>query len=233
MKLRLKTGIALGLLAAFASALLSTPAAAADQAWEFEVSLDDRRIGYHRFLLSEDGDRRVLETEAAFDVKLLFITAFRYRHSNVEVWDDGCLESINARTDSNGRMFEVKGTRKAERLSIMRNNGDDELEECVRTFAYWDPAVLEADRLLNSQTGEYESVSVRDDGNDVISIDGMPVAARRYVLSAKAGDIRLWYAADSDTWLALEAPAKGGRTIRYRPVQIPAGQGPGVFDGSA
>ncbi len=221
MKTRLKTGIALGLLAAFASALLATPAAAADRAWEFEVSLDDRRIGYHRFVLSGDGDRQVLETEAAFDVKLLFITAFRYRHSNVEVWDDGCLESIDARTDSNGKVFEVKGTRKAERLSIMRNSGDDELEECVRTFAYWDPAVLEAERLLNSQTGEYETVSVRDDGDDVISVDGTPVAARRYVLSAKAGDIRLWYAAATDTWLALEAPAKGGRTIRYRPVRVP------------
>ncbi len=221
MKLRLKTGIALGLLAAFASALLATPAAAADRAWEFEVSLDDRKIGYHRFSVSEDGSRRVLETEAAFDVKLLFITAFRYRHSNVEVWDDGCLESIDARTDSNGKTFEVKGTRKADRLSIMRNTGDDELEECVRTFAYWDSAVLDAERLLNSQTGEYENVSVRDDGDDIVTVDGTPVAARRYVLSAKAGDIRLWYSSETETWLALEAPAKGGRTIRYQPIKVP------------
>ena len=186
-----------------------------------EVSRDNRKIGYHRFNVSEDGSRRVLETEAAFDVKLLFITAFRYRHSNVEVWDDGCLESIDARTDSNGKTFEVKGTRKADRLSIMRNNGDDELEECVRTFAYWDSAVLESERLLNSQTGEYESVSVREDGDDVVKIDGTPIAARRYVLSAKAGDIRLWYASDTDTWLALEAPAKGGRTILYQPLTVP------------
>ncbi len=228
MKLRLKTGIALGLLAAFASALLATPAAAAESAWEFEVSLDDRKIGYHRFVVSEDGSRKVLETEAAFDVKLLFITAFRYRHSNVEVWDDGCLESIDARTDSNGKLFEVRGTRKADRLSIMRNNVDDELEECVRTFAYWDPAVLGADRLLNSQTGEYEAVSVRDEGSDVVTVDGTEIAARRYTLSAKAGDIRLWYASGTDTWLALEAPAKGGRTIRYRPVQVP-----GTLDGEA
>ena len=222
MKLRLKTHIGLGPLAAFAAVLAAPPAPAAESAWEFEVSLDDRKIGYHRFVVSEEGSRKVLETEAAFDVKLLFITAFRYRHSNVEVWDDGCLQSIDARTDSNGKLFEVKGTRKADRLSIMRNTGDDELEECVRTFAYWDSAVLESERLLNSQTGEYEAVSVRDEGDDVVTIDGTDVAARRYTLSAKAGDIRLWYARAGDTWLALEAPAKGGRTIRYRPVQVPA-----------
>lgn len=210
------------LLLALAAALAAQAATAADQSWEFEVSLDDRKIGYHTFDLSEDGDRRVLETEAAFDVKLLFVTAFRYRHSNVEVWDDGCLQSINARTDSNGKMFEVRGTRKAQRLTVMRSNGDDELEECVRTFAYWNPDVLGAERLLNSQTGDYESVTVTADGDDTVDVGGVPVPAKRFTLSTEGGDIKLWYSDDMSCWLALEAPAKGGRTIRYQPVRVPA-----------
>ena len=222
MKFSLRTSIVASLLFALTAALAVSPATAADRAWEFEVSLDDRKIGYHTFTVSEEGDRRVLETEAAFDVKLLFVTAFRYRHTNVEVWDDGCLESINARTNSNGELFEVSGRRKADRLAIVRTNGDDELEECVRTFAYWDPAVLEADRLLNSQTGEYESVSVIEEGNDTVDVEGVPVAARRFTLSTEGGDIKLWYSEDMSCWLALEAPAKGGRTIRYRPLRLPA-----------
>jgi hypothetical protein len=217
-----KAGRIAGLLLALTAALSTQVATAADQSWEFEVSLDDRKIGYHTFVLSEDGDRRVLETEAAFDVKLLFVTAFRYRHSNVEVWDDGCLESINARTDSNGKTFEVRGERKAQRLTVTRSNGDDELEECVRTFAYWNPAVLGAERLLNSQTGEYESVTVVADGDDTVDFGGVAVPAKRFTLSTKSGDIKLWYSDDMRCWLALEAPAKGGRTIRYRPVRVPA-----------
>ncbi len=225
MKSNRNARIGVGLVLAATTALAALPAAAADRNWEFEVSLDDRKIGYHTFVLSEEGDRRVLETEAAFDVKLLFVTAFRYRHSNVEVWDDGCLESINARTDSNGKTFEVRGTRKAQRLTVMRSNGDDELEECVRTFAYWNPAVLGAERLLNSQTGEYESVSVVAEGDDSVEFDGVPVPAKRFRLSTKGGDIKLWYSADMSCWLALEAPAKGGRTIRYRPLRLPADVG--------
>ncbi len=220
----MRTGFAItaSLLLTVAGSIAGAPARAADErAWEFEVSLDDRKIGYHSFTLREDAGRSVLETKAAFDVKLLFITAFRYRHSNVEVWDDGCLESIDARTDSNGKMYEVKGTRKAERLSIMRASGDDELEECVRTFAYWNPDVLGAERLLNSQTGEYESVVVRAEGEDRIDVNGESVAALRYTLSAAAGDIKLWYSKSDLCWLALEAPAKGGRTIRYTPVKLP------------
>jgi hypothetical protein len=214
-----------GLLLALAAFLAAQTAMASDRSWEFEVSLDNRKIGYHTFDLSEDGDRRVLETEAAFDVKLLFVTAFRYRHSNVEVWDDGCLESINAVTDSNGKVFEVRGTRKAQRLTVMRSNGDDELEECVRTFAYWDPAVLGAERLLNSQTGEYESVTVVADGDDTVDVAGTSVPAKRFTLSTKSGDIKLWYSDDMRCWLALEAPARGGRTIRYQPVRLPADLG--------
>lgn len=210
-----KIALASTFLAASASAY-----AAGNADWEFEVSLDDKKIGYHTFSLEEEDGKRILETEAAFDVKLLFITAFRYRHSNVEVWDDGCLESIDARTDSNGKLLEVKGIRRAERLAIMGTNGDVELEECVRTFAYWNPELLEAERLLNSQTGEYESVLIREDGTDVVDVDGSPVDAVRYTLSTKGGDIRLWYTREG-LWLALEAPAKGGRTIRYRPLRIP------------
>jgi hypothetical protein len=188
--------------------------------WEFEVSLDDRKIGYHTFSVAEQDGKRILETEAAFDVKLLFITAFSYRHRNVEVWEDGCLASIDARTDSNGKLFEVKGIRRAERLAIMGTGGDMELSDCVRTFAYWNPELLEAERLLNSQTGEYEMVAIREDGVDTVDVDGTPVEAQRYTLSTERGDIRLWYSRDG-LWLALEAPAKGGRTLRYRALQVP------------
>ena len=57
--------------------------------------------------------------------------------------------------------------------------------------------------------------------------NGQPVEAVRYRLNAKAGAITLWYSNDeSRRWLALEAPAKGGRKIRYVPVQVPAAGNP-------
>jgi hypothetical protein len=57
---------------------------------------------------------------------------------------------------------------------------------------------------------------------DVVDINGKTVEAIRYRLLAKSGAITLWYSNDeSRRWLALEAPAKGGRTLRYIPVRIP------------
>lgn len=212
--------------AAFAAALVpfSVVRAATDSRdWRFEVLLDDREIGYHEFSLREDGRRQVLETEASFDVKFLFITAFRYRHQNTEVWKDGCLTSIEAATNNNGDLLQVKGQLSDDTFLVTGQSGKETLDNCVRTFAYWNPEILEAERLLNSQTGEYEDVAVVLEGEDQVVVDDMVVDALRYRLAAEAGDITLWYSSDETRrWLALEAPAKGGRKIRYKPLAVPA-----------
>ena len=210
----------------FAAALAAPSALAAEDdsgmLWRFDVALDSKSIGYHTFRIDNDGDRQVLETEASFDVKFLFVTAFRYRHENTEVWNDGCLRSVYARTDSNGKIYDVKGAAKEDSFVLTTNAAADTLSsECVQTFAYWNPEILQAKRLLNTQTGEYEEVSVVLEGYESIAVDGELIEAVRYRLTAKAGDIRLWYARNDNTWLALEAPAKGGRTIRYTPVTVP------------
>ncbi|MEO1201858.1 MAG: DUF6134 family protein, partial [Pseudomonadota bacterium] len=77
------------LIASLPVAALAQPAE-----WRFQVFLNDKPIGYHSFSVENDGRDQVLTTEASFDVKLLFITAFRYRHENTETWRDGCLQSM-------------------------------------------------------------------------------------------------------------------------------------------
>lgn len=193
--------------------------------WDFEVYLNDKPIGFHTFSVTGDPDRQVFRTEAQFDVKFLFINAFRYRHDNTETWSNGCLQSIEATTDNNGDLLSVRGQREDDALQLMDGSGRRAVDDCVQTFAYWNPDILGASRLLNSQTGELEEVSVTMESRDVIEVNGDNVPAIRYRLSAKAGAITLWYANDgSRRWLALEAPAKGGRTIRYVPVKIPAAE---------
>ena len=188
------------------------------RSWNFDVRLDDKKIGVHRFELYDAVDRQVLRTEASFDVRFLFINAFRYRHENTEVWNDGCLESIDAKTDNNGDELTVRGDAGEDAFTVSSQRGEQQLAGCVKTFAYWNPSILESTRLLNSQTGEYEDVRVTLDGTDELRVGETLVESQRYTLTAAGGDIKLWYAVEDRRWLALEAPAKGGRTIRYEPV---------------
>ena len=180
----------------------------------FDVFLDGKKIGYHRFDIDGTRNDAAVRSEASFDVKFLFVTAFSYRHTATESWSNGCLDEIEARTDSNGKMLNVSGERTGDGFIIDAGEREAELPTCVMSFAYWNPGFLEQPRLLNPQTGEYLDVEVEDLGSDLLRIDGREIAARSVRLTARTMDIRLWYSEDSE-WLALESIAKGGRIIRY------------------
>jgi hypothetical protein len=181
--------------------------------WNFDVSLDGRPIGEHRFTLQDRGDIRELRSEALFNVRFLFINAYRYEHSAREQWLGDCLQSVDARTDTNGKPLVVEGKRENGAFRIRTGNADVLQDECVQTFAYWNPSILDARRLLNPQTGEYVDVKVLLMGREVIGGQ----QADRYRLIGK-GDtplqIDLWYTPARD-WLALESVTPEGRRLQY------------------
>ena len=199
---------------ALALLLLASPSAQADVGtWNFRVLLDDREIGRHRYTLRTSGEAREVQSDARFDVRVLFVNAYRYLHEAVERWDGNCLQSLVSRTETNGERQSVNAAARGGRLTVERSDGSDEHEGCVMTFAYWNPQILKARRLLNSQTGELLPVRVAHQGEEIIAVRGRPLTAERHRISAPNLQIDLWYA--DGQWVALEAPAKGGRRLRY------------------
>jgi hypothetical protein len=189
------------------------PSLAATGDWDFRVLLDGREIGRHRFTLEGAGAGVVLTSEAEFDVRVLFISAFRYVHEAVERWEGGCLQSLASRTETNGERIAVTALAQDGRLAVSRPGGRDVHEGCVMSFAYWDPRILEARWLLNSQTGELVPVQVTAQGRETVNERGQPRFASRHRISGPALAIDLWYA--DGRWVALEALAEGGRRLRY------------------
>ena len=215
MRTALLLSVAVGLFLATAS-VLATDGVRTESSWTFKVFLDDSQIGFHEYRLIErpDGLRRI-EAEARFDVKFLFINAFRYRHEIQETWSGNCLTEVQARTNSNGKKTEVEGLLTASGFLLEAGDDEQRLGDCVMTFAYWNPEFLKADRLLNPQTGEFLDVDVQTEDTDRIIVDGKDFAAECYLVTARQMEVRVCYSADDNRWLALESPTKGGRTLRY------------------
>ena len=172
----------------------------AQNRWSFEVLLDDKPIGYHNFILSEKNGHQTISAEARFNVKLLFVNVFSYRHQNE---------------------FVVRGQAANEGFQVQAESSANKLPPCVMSFAYWNPEFLKAEKLLNSQTGDYEKVTIVKEGEEGLLVNGQNIQAIRYSVSGAAAPITLWYAAVDNRWLALESVVKGGRILRYKPVRLP------------
>jgi len=202
--------VCLLLLAAFSAGLMASQT----KIYHFKVLLDDDEIGYHRFVVTPHNTFTYVNTEARFDVKFLFITAYSYLHSNSEVWQGDCLRTIQATTDDNGEDLFVRGEYNEQRLVVHTPAGEQQLEGCIRTFAYWDPELLNGTRLLNSQTGELVEVAIQRLGQSTIQVRGKPVKAQHYRIHNPELSIDLWYS-DKQEWLALESTTENGARLRY------------------
>jgi hypothetical protein len=187
-------------LAAFVLALAACAGGSVHAAeWDFTVLLDGEPIGQHRFVVGGARDRTV-EIDAAFQVKLLGWTAYRYRHQARERWSGDCLASVQARTDDNGSDSRVSESFPA--------------APCTMSFAYWNPAIATQGQLFDDGTGVLRTVQVTALPPTTITVRGAPVAARGLRIAGLPQPIDVWY--DGDNWVGLDTLVRGQRRLSYR-----------------
>jgi hypothetical protein len=201
------------LIAALLLAAGVLPAQAEPGTWTFRVLLDGRDVGRHHYVLQDNGAEQELRSEARYDVRILYLSVYRYVHEAVERWNGNCLASLVSRTETNGERQSVNATTRGSRLTVERPAGRDEHEGCIMSFAYWNPRILGESRLLNSQTGELLPVSTTQRGAETLLVRGQRLTAQRHHISGPGLQLDLWYA--GERWIALEALVKGGRRLRY------------------
>ena len=197
----------LGLFLLFIFALSPSLYAQEMQEWNFNVTVDGKLIGKHQFRTKREEGFTIVTSNAKFDVKILFVNILKYRHQNREVWEAGCLAKIESNTRSNKKKFKVSGIKDKDGFAINTLVENKIHQGCLYTFAYWNPDFLLQDRLINSQTGEIEEVTVSKLDTESDSLTG-------YIVNAKEGPIKVWYS--DETWIGLESTLKNGRTLRYQ-----------------
>ena len=213
MKRGVKVQLAAGLLVCFSGM-------AHAKEWPFNVYLDGKEIGQHTFTLSENEGERELVSTANFNVKILFINAYRYTHVAREKWRGDCLASLDARTEENKEITVVKGKLEGDNFKVdvpiaKKPKPLQSLPACIMTFPYWNANMLAQNHLLNPQTGEWLDVKIRSLGNEKIEVRGQAVPAEHFKLEATKMKIDLWYSPDKE-WLALTSTTPEGYVITYK-----------------
>ncbi|MFT5118159.1 MAG: hypothetical protein ACI9NY_001697 [Kiritimatiellia bacterium] len=180
----------------------------------FKVFLDDNEIGFHNHDISPIEGGETVSIEASFDIEIFFINVFSYRHQTDEVWQQGCLVSLNSTTTENSDKEFVKSSIVDDALQVESVEHSTRLTSCVSSFAYWDVERLQAEYLLNSQTGEYVPAQLTALGETSFEFNDSVSAATQYRLFAEDAFVDLWYD-DNNVWMALQTKVNGGRVLTY------------------
>jgi len=212
-------------LAGAAAAALAVPSVArADGAATapitFTVLRDSSPIGTHRVSFARAGDGIRVEIAIDLEVRLLAIPVYRYTHRSTEVWENGRLVRLDARTNDDGKRSEVRARATAAGLAVEGSGGTFVAPANIEPTSYWHEDMTRRPRLLDTQNGVIIGVTARKTGTRRARIGGREMDVRVYELS---GDLtsRLGYSAAGE-WVDLEFDARGSR-IAYRRDAPPSG----------
>ena len=180
---------------------------------EFKVYRNDSPIGRHSLRFAREGSRLAVDIDIELEVKLAFITLYRYRHTNRELWEGGRLLSFASRTDDNGTPHQVKARRAGEVILVEGSKGLVEAPGDALPTTYWHRRFLDAPVWIDTQEGVLKRCSVTPTGTVQVAAAGTSVGAEGFGIS---GDLSLdlWYAGPQ--WVKLEFTGSDGSLIDYR-----------------
>jgi Family of unknown function (DUF6134) len=179
----------------------------------------DSPMGYHRVKISRQDDLVVMEKEIFLEVKLAFVTAYEYKHTNREIWKDGRLIAIETKTNNDGDKEWIKGEAVEGGFRVEGRRGVTMAPPDIIPSSYWNIATVQAVQMLDTQRGLVMDVRVDALGEETIEAAGQKIGARHHAINiftnlpGGANRIDLWYDRH-DAWVALAFKAKG-QAINY------------------
>jgi hypothetical protein len=204
-----------GLLALAGLVALGAAKPAAAETIRFAIVREGEPIGSNTIELRRNGAETTVQMVTHIQVKIAFVTVYRFDQRETERWVDGRLVALEAVTDDNGTPHRVKATSSDNRITI---NADGKVTEVAGTTipaSYWNPALLGKTIALNPQDGAIVPVAVTDRGEDHLVVQGRAKRTHHYVIRTTFPQ-DVWY--DEDRQLVkVELKGSDGSTIRYQP----------------
>lgn len=198
----------------------------------YKVLRNGQEIGHHVLRFERNGAQRVVHVDIDYNVKLLGITAYRYSHHGREVWQGGQLQSLETRSDNNGRKYAVRAERTPTGLMVEREQ-PAETSEAAAVFqgfgpprieremlpastlptSLWDIRQVRQSNLLNTHYGKIYKTTVLPTARERVPTANGSVEATRYTYT---GDIKMdqWFD-DRGHWVRAAFKAFDGSLIEY------------------
>jgi hypothetical protein len=203
------------------------PASASDLPYggelRFQVLRDGGAFGSHVLRFMREGGRIVVDGTIDLEVRIAFITLFRYTHRKREVWEGDRLVAFDSTTDDDGTKYVVTVRPTDGGLRVEGWDGTHVVPADTPPAAYWRPRMILSPLLINTQYANIEETKITDLGTEAVVAGGRSLQGRRHAIEGRWGTVETWYAGEE--WLKLMFRIRGS-TIEYvRQTPVPGGVG--------
>jgi hypothetical protein len=188
------------------------PAAAATGTRRLELYRGGSRIGEKEITVRRDGDTVTVTTGIAIAVRVLGLTAYRYTLESREIWENGQLARLDARTNDDGTAHFARAERSGDGLSIEGSEYRGTVAGTPATTTYWSPAFLERPVWISTQDGRPWRVQAQAAGTEPFPTAAGSVNATRWRVRGDL-DLDLFYDGAGE-WVGTEFEARG-ETARF------------------
>lgn len=178
----------LGLLIGFSAPGL----AAENEVREYVIIRDGDEIGRQLTTIKPQEGGYAVTIETDIEVKLAFITLFRFTHRRDETWRDGRLQALAGMTDDDGDEYhlEIVAEGKGYRRTVNGEVSHFDAETGVATL--WSKAVAGSALLLSAVSDQVYRVETRRVGEETLEIPRGTTKVEHYVMSGEL-ERELWY----------------------------------------
>lgn len=208
------------------SAALAQPAAPVPhgpETWTFAINREGSQIGTHTIEVMRNGTETLVKLATHIEVKVAFITAYRFDQNGSERWVNGKLVAMKSTTDDNGTPSKVDIAPKGTGLAIEANGKTTQADGNLFPFTLWNAALVKQTSVLDPQKGTIMKIAVTDGGMDSIPVLGKKTKAHHYSIKGQFAQ-EIWYD-EKGSLVQTMVVGPDGSEIYYHMIPPVAGNG--------
>jgi hypothetical protein len=173
----------------------TTPAAPKHVHRVFDIMRKGSKIGTDTFDVSRQGDATKVAITTHILVKIAFINAYRYDHTETETWKGKQLVAFNSTTDDNGKPHEIRAAQSGGKIALTVDGEETSAPKAIVPASLWSAEVAKQPQIFDPANGKRMAVKSQDLGQETVPLNGVPRQLQHVKLSG-AFPRDLWFDED-------------------------------------
>ena len=181
----------------------------------FDIMREGSKIGTDTFDISRQGDATSVKVNTHIVVKIAFITAYRYDHSEAGTWKGAQLVSFKSTTDDNGTDHQVKAAQAGNKIALTVDGTATTAPKTTQAASLWGAEVSKQTQIFDPANGKRMAVGVQDLGEETVEMNGVPRQLQHVKLTG-AFPRELWFDEDGLVKMSLRGSDNSEITSELR-----------------